>query len=216
MTTRLVRAASMVCAASLLVLTVPSQGATRSCRIAVDDTGDTVGLMPSDGAAPPGSSAAPSDPGLDVVSADLASDRRVITAVVRVADLGNGTPTSPVGHAYLLTFVVNEQRFTMYAMQDTSGYRRFLLVDGAEAGTTGVVVDGTFDRTHDEVRISAPLSAFGELGGHIPYGGHTTEMQVVTQRALGLQGSYTFQSADAASARVQYRFGSPSCVTPGR
>jgi hypothetical protein len=212
MRVRLLLVSATVLAASAAL---PALAKPLSCRLVTDARGDTVGLMPTDDAPLPGSDAVPADGALDIVSADMAANRRVVTAVVRVADLGADAATSPAGSAYLVTFVINEARYTLYAMRDVSGARRFVLIDGQDVGTSGVVVTGHFDPMRNEVRITASYDDFTELGARVTATSRIVELKAFTQRALGIAGSYTFQSADGAGGRVAYRFGTPSCVTPG-
>lgn len=196
-------------------LCVPASARPVFCRLITDVAGDTTAVMPpgSAGVPVPG----PVDGALDIVSADIASNPKVVTAVIRVSNLGTSAMTSPVGADYGLAFGVNEQRFAFDALRDATGYERFLLVlTGNAVGTGGVDIDGVFDAAHNEVRMTAPVEAFKELGGRVSQGAVSQELNAFTQRAFGAQGSYTFQLTDVAEAQKQYRFGSASCVTPGR
>lgn len=203
-------------ASTLTVLSGPSLAGPPTCRLLLDPTGDTTATQPTGTDPAPGGPFVPAEPSLDLVSADLASNRDYVTAVLRVAHLGAPAPTSPTGSSYLLSFLLNETRFTLYAIRDVTGWQRFLLLPGSEVGTQAIAVDGTFDTARNEVRISATTEDFEQLGGRAHPGTQATELTAATQRALGAAGSYTFQTADAATAKRNYRLGSASCVTPGR
>lgn len=202
-------------ASTFTALSAPSQASPATCRLLVDSTGDTTATQPTGTDPAPGGTLVPAEASLDLVSADLASNRRSVTAVLRVTHLSTPAPTSPTGSSYLLTFVLNEMQFTLYALRDVTGLQQFLLLPGTAVGTDAVMVNGTFDTLHNEVRISASLEDFKQLGGRANPGTQATGITAFTQRAFGAEGSYTFQNADAATAKRSYRLGSPSCVTPG-
>jgi len=129
------------------------------------------------------------DPSLDIVSADLATSRTALAAVIRLAGLDSVDPASPLGHAYLFEF--DAQVLVRILHRSSQGYvfsaygvtplpRLFLsYVQPAHApgwAEWGVYTGGAspyylifgsahgvFDAARSEIRMWLPLGSKGAL-----------------------------------------------------
>lgn len=72
------------------------------CQTITDDTGDTFAVRVQDSQGAYG----PQEDGLDITSADLASDGKGVTAAVRIAALSRAIATSPQGFTVGLDFSI--------------------------------------------------------------------------------------------------------------
>lgn len=73
-----------------------------ACQAITDDKGDTFAIRGQDSLGAFG----PQEDALDIVSADLASNGKVVTAVVRVAALSRAIATSPTGFTAGIDFII--------------------------------------------------------------------------------------------------------------
>lgn len=189
-----------------------------SCRIVVDAQGDAR-ENPAVGGAP--GSPLPSAPAADVLSADLASDTRVLTGVVRLDGMPQPDSNSLAGYVYEIRFTIADQRIAMYA--ETA-------VDGQDFGvgtisgpinppTTvdGPAVTGAFDAGGRRVFIHAPWVILDQMAGKRLRPGAATDIQVYTYKSFGSRATGTFtELADIAYGRRDYVLGAKSCQTPGK
>ncbi|HEX8003391.1 MAG TPA: hypothetical protein VF519_11925 [Mycobacteriales bacterium] len=195
------------------------------CNLVVDATGDTFAARAQDGTAP-----GPQDDAFDIKSADIASDGKTITAAIRVAKLGDAQ-TSPQGRGFAFDFLL--------PTSDMQGSLRAVLITGQapyfEAtfkdpsvpngpSTFISTVTGVVDAKKGEIRISAPVGVFSELGqiklGTLitPAADAATSGRAVPP-APGVAGApittrYVF--ADVATDSKPYKAGTPSCVPVGK
>jgi hypothetical protein len=156
------------------------------------------------------------DPALDLLSADVAADRRSLTAVVRVAaDMRTSTAVS--GHSVELVFqAIGELRWNLNATFPLVGPMQVSLGQ-VEQGGTAVAGEGLLSPDGRTVRLTVPLSAFGSLAPRpLVQGDRVSHLWVYTNRALAVESSGVFSPApaDAASTARTYRVGSPSCIRP--
>ncbi len=174
-----------------------------SCNLITDAPDDAKGLLITDPAPMPTSAK-----NLDVLSADIASDAKNITAVVRVTALDATDTESPGGRTYYTYFTAAGVDFYMTASRSAVGADTFSVgfVDTTGrsklAGATGV-----FDLAKKEVRVSAPLAAFAAQAKLTP-GTSLTGLNVLSQRIVG---ALTL-SADEAASDAAYTVGGASCV----
>lgn len=214
-----------VSALTASVLVAPSLAATKAkpvCRLVSDARGDAAWLDRVPGGAAD-----------DLLSADIASDGRTVTAVFRMADVQQPDPVAPLGHAYAFYFRVRgapdaTQHFVSaythptgtrfvygHLVQDTTGPRAHVL--GAAKGTVSVA--------KDEVRVHAPAAGFRPP--QVRRGVTLTELQVSVYRwwgvglmedplVLGLRVPVTGTGTgfDRGEGN-RYVVGAPSCVKPG-
>ena len=207
------------------LLATPAPAATKAkpvCRLVSDARGDAAWLDRVPGGATD-----------DLLSADLASDGRTVTAVFRMADVQQPDPVAPLGHAYAFYFRVRgapdaTQHFVSaythptgtrfvygHLVQDTTGPRAHVL--GAAKGTVSV--------TKDEVRVHAPAAGFRPP--QVRRGATLTDLHVSVYRwwgvgvmedpfVLGVTVPVTGTGSGFDEGEGnRYVVGTPSCVKPG-
>ncbi len=205
-----------------LIVAAPAAASPReTCRLVVDAERDDAAMEPA-GPAP-----ASSGP-LDIVSADVAADRRWVTAVVRVRDLTALDASSASGTDYNLSFTRGLDRFTMTAGRTADGGMRFWVARSEPLGAVSgsrifAFVDGVFDDDASEVRVTAPRAAFAEFDA-LRDGERLTDLVAETERTVGsaghsgvpYPGGFTISNgSDEARGETPYVIGEPSCVKPG-
>jgi hypothetical protein len=229
------RLAPVIAVAVLLTAAPHAVGAPKACRLVVDPKGDD---RVNGDTRHPALDDVYDDSDLDVVSADLATDARNVTAVVRLATLRQTDPDSPTGRMYWFSFVAGEQRYTLSATlgaDGTSGivYRETKRYeDGSTGVATGEGIGSAVVRpswAKAELTITAPLSVFAP---HTPLTRDRLlrELQVFTFHHYGTGGQRheaggrvvlwgsggAGDSVDIATSKKTYAPGSPSCVAVGR
>ncbi len=179
------------------------------CNLVTDAAGDGTGFLFTD------MDYLPNDPNLDLVSGDVATKGRTITAVIRTAELALSDSASPTGRAYYANFTVGGTELFLSAALDGAGAATY---SGGYIDTTRTslgAVTGVVDVAKKEVRISAPVSLFAEQA-KIKDGVKITDLNLLAQRYVGdrsLAGATP--SADEAVGGKSYAAGAPSCVTVG-
>lgn len=169
-----------------------------ACHLVTDDSGDTGALT--------------EQPGLDVISADIASDAKHITAVIRLAGPpGGGNPEAVNGAQYKF-------RFTPAGADHAQYLGAFVPFVGEPIYFTGET-QGNRSRTDDTfvtgsikgnvVTITAPVAAFRRVA--IAPGTKLRHLAVETTAQTGL----VIFVVDEAETRRTYLTGSRSCVKPG-
>ncbi|HVF19101.1 MAG TPA: hypothetical protein VNA14_02545 [Mycobacteriales bacterium] len=212
--------------AASIVLTGYAGSATAAppCNLILDASGDAVAV------------AGPSDDSLDVVSADIASDKKTLTAVIRIKKLAHPNPTSPIGQSYFVLFSAAgaaNQLFVSAGLYATGN--QFLFgyqgVDPLLPLNTSYTLGsgtGTVDMDKSELRISVPLEAFKEqadlkpgkkLSGLIAEGRKVFGQRVIPSQQVGPAraplGGLTL-TADTAEATKGYVLGAKNCVEVGK
>ena len=142
-------------------LAAPATAATKVrpvCHLVTDDRGDA------------GTTAVPHVPGGDtddILSADVASDGRTVTTVIRMADVQVPDPDAPAGRGYSFSFQLRGAPTTYFLTARTyaTGTRYqygSYAVDGAGQSYVRVLGEGTgtVSPTAHEVHVSAPAAAF--------------------------------------------------------
>ena len=169
------------------------------CNLVSDPTGDVT--LPS--------------AALDVVSADIATDAKSLTGVIRVAKLANSDGTAPTGFAYNFRFKVAGDPTQFYLLassvpspigQTTFEYGTISLNRLTPLGEA----KGVLDLAKSEVRVTAPTS----LGSvKVKPGTKLVDLQAITQRRFVV----LLSSADSTviDEKKTYTAGTPSCVKPG-
>ena len=209
------RTAVLVAAATTLALgaVAPATAAPKKkkvappvCNLVLDDKGD---VPAPDGA-------------LDVVSADVASDGRKITGVIRLAGDPDGTsPTSPTGRTYNLQFSGQSATREVFlgflysptAQAGTYGYHDEATGINNGLGTSTVKIVG------NDLYMTVPVSVFAEYG-KFKVGNRITGFSVTTGRMVGAYASstayaYNSLAGDTASGAKAYTVGARSCVKVG-
>jgi hypothetical protein len=163
------------------------------CNIVTDDKGDGSFV------------ATPNSKALDVVSADIATGAKTVTAVIRVDGMGSD-PATTLGVEYKLNFTVGGMSQFLRYQNSTGLGETFDYGDqsGANGGSTSKgTADGVVDAAKGTITISAPKSEFAGMKG-----GTATEIIARSYVSLGA----LFESADTATGNKPYKDLTPSCL----
>ena len=223
------RLALALALATGVVVAGSADAARVSCKIVTDRTGDTYAVRyqnnpPVPAPVPMG----PQDDSLDLLSSDLASDGKTLTAVVRVKKLARTTQTSPFATSYNVDFAVpgGAGYATLRAILTASGdsFEALSKSDTANVPSTFLgSVKGTVDFKKNEVRIHAPLSVFASFA-KIKKGTKLTPFETTTGRAhpvglpipAGQPMPTRGLNSDVAEGGKVYKVGDKTCVTVGK
>ena len=207
----------------------PALAATKACKIVTDGTGDTFAFRSQDGS--PAAAAGPKEDGFDILSGDIASDGKVVTAVIRIKKFSDAIQTSPQGAGFAFDFLLpsSDMQASMRAVfiKDQPAYYEVTYKDPGIPNSPSTFIataTGFVDKTKNEIHITAPVSAFSVLGPikkgttlapgtdaatsgrAVPPSPGTKDQPVATR--------YVF--ADVAPGGKTIKAGAPSCVTPGK
>lgn len=207
---------------------IPAHAVTKVktvCKIVTDDTGDTFLARATEG-----QDKNPQEPALDVTSADLASDGKVITAVIRVQKFATPVQSAPEGIGYAFTFLLPTSNLeaSLRAVLITGQQPYFeatsrdMTVPNGPSVYLGAAT-GSVLAAKNEIHISAPVSVFSTLGPIkkgtklAPGTDEATSGRAVppSPGVAGKPAATRMAYADAASGKG-YTVGTPSCVTPGK
>ena len=199
-----------------------------SCMTITDPKGDTFAIRSQDAQGAYG----PQEDALDITSADLASDGKVVTAVIRLASMSRAIATSPQGFTVGLDFRIGSSsdvvRLQGVAVQ--GGDRFEVSAKAADAlpnvpSTFVGEATGVVDEKAGEVRIHAP-AALLEPHGAVKAGTKLTPNEA--ESATASRGVPAITStpgapmttrgpfADIAAGGKTIAVGAPSCVVPGK
>ena len=225
---RLVRLATCTAlAGSLLVVGTGHAAVKPVCNLVTDAAGDAkqVNAQPPVPATtlPAGSS----DDAFDITSLDVATDKSVVTGVIRVKALSASSQYAPMGSSWFVSFAVDGATLTLGAHASATGT---ITYDGSYASATGGslypgALTGAFDKVKNEVRITAPLSLFAaqatiKSGTKLTAISGAAGQEVAVPEATGAFGGGTFfsdaNSTDNAGGGQDYVAGTKSCVIPGK
>ena len=199
------------------------------CKIVVDPAGDA-GVSPVTTGPK-----APASQNEDITSADLSSDGRTLTGVIRTAGLTVPDPMAPLGQGFYIEFAAKGVANVLFLAartypQGTTFVYGYSAPDPTSGLTTSYTIGtakGVVDTAKKEVRISAPNAGFAKAGTKLPKGVKLSSVAVKTQRILGQS---VVPSQSVAGTRVpvggllltvddatgsNYVVGTPSCVRPG-
>ena len=211
---------------------------TPVCNLVTDPTGDapfdpTLGLA---------ASRLPSDPNGDITSADISSDGKFVTAVLRVKSLATPDTTFPEAHFYMLSWTAPGHSSPVYlgATVDpnpaSAAYGpQFVFGDGGTFGPSQFslsyynigsgAVKGTVNTAKGTITMSVPISASSKFGKFTP-GNTFSSIEASTQALVNgpvlpanvapVGGSIAWGwQEDVADSGKVYKAGTPSCVKPG-
>lgn len=178
------------------------------CNLITDGSGDASLQAPI-----------PSDDSLDIVSGDLASDAKNVTAVIRLKDLAATSPAELTGRNYYFLFSVPTAVNPIYfsyesdATGETGNFGALVPDDATGVGTYTRSGEATASLVpaKNEIHLSVPVSALSGLGKVKP-GAKVTGMTISTTAVLGV----LVADIDTAEAAKSYKAGALSCVKPGR
>jgi hypothetical protein len=159
-------------------------------------------------------SAPPSD-NLDIISADVATTSKRLTAVIRVKKLASSDGTSPTGVGYTMRFNVPGNAATYYLLASvepdpigTTTFEYGTVETGNQLTPIGDAY-GVFDLAKSEVRITSPVD-FKTVA--LKPGTIIKSLSVAAQRRYVV----LLSGADTATSTKAYVAGSPSCVKVGK
>lgn len=181
------------------------------CNLIVDDKDDANFL-----------GEAPNDPNVDIVSGDVASNAKMITAVLRLASFSETDPQAPLGRGYYLLFNAPGLDFPIYFnFQITPDLKRYTwgtretLATGSGSYVRKGVATGAIDTAKGEIRISVPVAEVGTVGVVKP-GAKFTNLTANSTVVIGTSATGGLVSTvDEATGAKPYVSGYPSCVKPG-
>lgn len=206
------------------------------CNLVQDPSGDapldlTLGLAPS---------SMPNDPNGDILSADLSSNGKFVTAVIRVKSIAAPGTTWPLAHFYMLSWTAPGHDTPVYlgGIVDPDPAAgavlgpQYVFGDGGEFqkaliyyNIDSTAVKGTVNTAKNTLTLSVPISAISAYGKFTP--GNKFSGLVATSQALvngpvlptnlpAVGGSIAWGWAeDTANGAKDYTAGTPSCVKPG-
>lgn len=192
-----------------------SQGASKACNLLVDDKGDANGFV-NQGVMPN------SIDSLDIISGDIATNAKALTAVMRVTKLSKTDSSSPLGLAYYFNFTVGDVTLFATALTTPSGDRFGAGYIGATRTSLAGEVTGAFDEGKNEVRIHVPLSVFAPQVVIKP-GSKFLDLNALGQRFVGAyapaaqhRSAGATPTADVAESTKTYTASARSCVAVGK
>jgi hypothetical protein len=220
---------ALVAATAPVADAAPKAKPKPACSIITDAKGDTFATRAQDAQGAFG----PQEDALDIVSGDLASDGKVLTAAVRLVKLSRSVPTSPTGLTVGLDFLIgsNTSVVRLQAVMVSGSADRFEVTSrDADAlpntpSTFVGEVTGVVDEKKNEVRITAPAAMLAPFGGLKP---GTKLIPNANESATASRGVPAITTtpgqpattrgpfADIAAAGKTITVGAPSCVVPGK
>jgi hypothetical protein len=198
----------------LLAALVPGALAAKPvCRIVQDARGDAE------------YNGVPGDDGDDLISADLASDGKQLTAIWRLAALKTPNPSAPLGQDFMAYFQAPGTQTRLFVFATTATTPPTFEYGSVEPGTPTPQIrprgtaKGQLDVVRGEVRLTMATRGLAGTGATFRKGGRLRSIQVfsgrrITPAALSLLGvTPNHLSFDDADGSV-YVIGTPSCARP--
>jgi hypothetical protein len=182
-----------------------------TCLLVKDDAGDASGVSDNDDQ-------------LDILSADIASDAKLVTAVIRLAaDPAGVDPQAPLSKGYYFAFDVAGLDRPLYmsaSVSPTTGNSfSWGTIDPSANGTTRTkagAATGTI--ANKEIHITVPvadLASKGKVNPGSKISGLTVDAYwVAGSPGPGVSGGF-LEAGDNATGK-SYIAGAKSCVTPGK
>ena len=162
---------------------------------------------------------------LDIVSGDIASNKKTLTAVIRLAEFNKTNSSAPTGQGFYFDFTAGGETpiFLSYTVTPTTESASYGYVDGNLHRSLGEA-KAVVDQAKKEIRISAPIGSWTTYGNP-KVGSKITGVVITTYWVVGAYvstpvttgstGGGSLQTADDAAGKT-YVAGSPSCVVPGK
>jgi hypothetical protein len=187
------------------------------CNLLVDSPTDSKGT-PASG----------SDKAMEITSVDIASDKNVITGVLRLAGLSATSSNAPTGMNWSVSFTAGDNSFSLAAHAGPTGTLSYDAAYSAPTGGSiyGDGVTGAFDVAKKEIRVTAPLSLLApqtdiKVGSKITDLAAGTGQEILVPDATKVLGGGTifsdaYGNVDTAEGGKTYVAGAKSCVTPGK
>lgn len=208
---RLVLACAAIAAGSVSASAVAAPKPV--CNLVTDAVGDEWEEAGS-GVRPPGLS----EPTMDIVSGDIASNSKWVTVAIRPKKIG--TPNDPFESVTLrFSFRVNDKAqgffFEATLAQDATTYLYGHFTSSSNTSAQGELgpATGVVDRKRGEVRISVPLAKLRSFYGTLDRSFHRFTLDSWLHTTAG---ESTTVGEGAQDVDASYRQGTRSCLTPGR
>ena len=199
------------------------------CQTITDPKGDTFAVRAQDAQGAYG----PQENALDIVSGDLASDGKVVTAVVRLQSLSRAIATSPQGFTVGVDFLIGGSADSVVRLQAVTagGADRFEVSAKAVDALPNVpstyvgAATGVIDEKKGEIRIHAPaalLAPYGKVAPGVKLIPNEAESATASRGVPPITttpgGPMTTRGpfADIAASGKTIAVGAPSCVVPGK
>lgn len=207
--------ASVAAAGAAGAVTKPKPKPKPVCNLVKDPAGDASAQPPL-----------PNDDSLDIISADVASDAKSFTAVIRVKNV-SATGLSQLGGDLQVQFDLAGAVAPVWIGYNNSAYGgqafQYGVIGQGQAGSTAPTGDatGVIDTVKNEIRMTVPVADLNGLGKAKP-GAKVSNINVATSQVAGVApnptGVYAFDSlpVDDAAGTKSYIAGYPSCVKPGK
>lgn len=202
--------------AGSLVLSLAAAGGAlaapaASCNLMTDPKGDASFL-----------DTVPNDASLDIVGADVATDAKTLTGVLRVDAFSAVSPTSPLGRGYYVLFNAPKAEFPIYVnVQITPDVTEYTwgTLETLPSGNGSYELKGTatgvVDAAKNELRVSVPLKDIAAVT-KLSRGTKLSNLSASTTSVIGTSASGGLVATiDEASSSKPYFVGAPSCVKPG-
>jgi hypothetical protein len=198
----------LVALLALPLVPAPAHAATKPvCKLVTDAKGDASPIP---------------DDTLDLLSADISSDYKRISAVIRLAGPPKGTdPLAPSGRVYTIEFVGQGAELPVAFTFVVAPTGTAAMHGHTDPQTGSIKRDGeaTYKLVENEVRMTTSLGSFSGYGKFTPKA-KITDIQVTTGRMLGAfvdsdTYGYTTWTADRGTSGKTYVAGSKSCLKVG-
>lgn len=159
----------------------------------------------------------------DLLSVDLGSDRKELTARIQTVGRDPEGGTSTLDHLWHVDFSTATERFSLSAQSNRLTEQRFTLYrivagddvpedeerPSASAGVgVDTVVSGTIDEVAGRIVMRVPVSAFTEFGG---LGRQLTTLRAGAYSGLSANVVGEYTSTDFGSTRSRFRVGTRGC-----
>lgn len=200
-------ALSLALLASLIGAGAASGAPKAACNLVSDPAGDVVV-----------EGQAYSDPSLDILGADMASDSKRVTVVLKMGAVDLIDPKAPLGRSVYFTFNTPGTKLPMYLSASFDPALGVLYDFGAVIGTgysstnfSTTAASGSIDAAKKTITISAPADIGGLMKptpGRVLSGMGVRSTVLVGVARAGL----VFDADGAANKAGSYKTGSPSCV----
>jgi hypothetical protein len=162
------------------------------CNLMTDPAGDGTGVA--------NAVTGPNDTNLDLVGADVASNTKVLTTIIKINAFNASGDTSPYGRAYDFSFKANGQTYQVRT-----------IVGPTETTWANGVGTGFIDTAKKEIHASIELA---KLTPPLKPGSVLTELQAMATRWIA-RANIPVGRVDAAASPKTYTLGWPSCVKVG-
>jgi len=180
------------------------------CNLMTDVPGDAVLVGPEG-----------NDDALDILSGDVASDAKTLTAVVRLKAYSSPDPHAPLGQKVYISFNAPGDTNLIYLAASidpglgVSYSWGEQTVSAAGTGSYSKVGNATGSIIGNEVHIHVPVADVLAKANVKP-GSKLSGVLAETRLLIGAAGGGLVEQVDAAEGTKSYAAGAKSCVTPGK